>query len=407
MKKNKILIPVLMTGMMLSFNALAEDEEDLTIPSYENCKNGTASCTELGWASNRTYYALTPVYDNGEPVYIDEEKTIQAKKMGIYGPTAEGSSATVYSQPFVGMFPVGVTSIEVTGNITELPSSFSSGWSDNKETVKSITLPEKLVKIGENAFSSVTGVTSLKIPDSVTEIGSGAFHGMIGVQGRLEIPSGVTSIGDRAFYGMRGVTSFTIPAGVTNIGTQVFYGMTGVTELTIPRTVKNIGNQAFREMTGITNLVIPDSVESIGNSAFMGCTNLKSLTIPDNATIEHDAFYGVNATNLTVSEDQLEAFLTTGRGGLKKDENGKINIICTKGDCEKYLREESKYKTNTALLAGLKVVPLRLEKELADGSIAIYEMGVFKGYKNKRIYTVEEAAAVSKKTGNTFRLRYK
>ena len=119
MKKNKILIPVLMTGMVLSFNVLAEDEEDLTVPSYEHCKNGTASCISYG----SSYYVITDIVDeNNQPVYIDEEKTQQAQKLTVFGPTDSGSSARspqfykYENGKYVTTIP-NVTDVETKGNI--------------------------------------------------------------------------------------------------------------------------------------------------------------------------------------------------------------------------------------------------------------------------------------------------
>ena len=44
----------------------------------------------------------------------------------------------------------------------------------------------------------------------------------------------------------------------------------------------------------------------------------------------------------------------------------------------------------------------------ADGSTTIYNAdGSIKGFKGKRIYTVQEAEMLSKETGNTFKIRYK
>ena len=47
------------------------------------------------------------------------------------------------------------------------------------------------------------------------------------------------------------------------------------------------------------------------------------------------------------------------------------------------------------------------EYKNADGSTTIIKNGQIVGYKNKRIYTVEEATKLSKPTGNAFKLRYK
>ena len=55
----------------------------------------------------------------------------------------------------------------------------------------------------------------------------------------------------------------------------------------------------------------------------------------------------------------------------------------------------------------LQAMPKAREVAQADGSVALYRDGKLVGFRGKRIYTVEEAALVSKDTGNTIKLRYK
>ena len=53
-------------------------------------------------------------------------------------------------------------------------------------------------------------------------------------------------------------------------------------------------------------------------------------------------------------------------------------------------------------------IPSRLQEKHADGSVTIYNAdGTIKGFKNKRIYTIDEANAVAKPTGNTVRIKYR
>jgi hypothetical protein len=74
------------------------------------------------------------------------------------------------------------------------------------------------------------------IPDSindlpVTSIGSAAFNYQSLTS--VTIPNSVTSIGQQAFYYCSSLTSVTIPNGVTNMGGQVFYSCTRYDNVTI------------------------------------------------------------------------------------------------------------------------------------------------------------------------------
>ena len=61
----------------------------------------------------------------------------------------------------------------------------------------------------------------------------------------VTIPDSVTSIGDEAFYNCTRLTSVTIPDSVTSIGNYAFYCCTGLTSVTIPNSVTSIGDNAF------------------------------------------------------------------------------------------------------------------------------------------------------------------
>ena len=80
-----------------------------------------------------------------------------------------------------------------------------------------------------------------------------------------------------------------------------------------------------------------------------------------------------------------------------------LKIRCTGGNCIEFLQTYSNGKY--ASLVSKVIYP---ELKNPDGSTTIYNAdGTIKGYKNKRIYTVEEAIVVSKPIGNTFKIRYK
>ena len=68
----------------------------------------------------------------------------------------------------------------------------------SNNTITSITLPEGLTSIEDEAFSGCN-LTSITIPESVISIGKSAFSGCSNLLSVI-IPNGVTSIGSSAFY---------------------------------------------------------------------------------------------------------------------------------------------------------------------------------------------------------------
>ena len=67
----------------------------------------------------------------------------------------------------------------------------------------------------------------------VTSIGDSAFFRDCNRMTSITIPNSVTSIGDNAFSDCYGLTSITIPPSVTNIGEAAFESC-GLTNITIP-----------------------------------------------------------------------------------------------------------------------------------------------------------------------------
>ena len=129
-------------------------------------------------------------------------------------------------------------------------------------SLKSIVLPNNLIKIGDYAFE-YNNLTSVNIPNSVTSIGNKAFYS--NKLTSVTIPNSVTSIGQSAFQSNK-LTSVNIPNSVTSIGQSAFQS-NNLTSVTIPNSVTSIGNKAFSG-NQLTSVTIPNSVTSIGQSAF-------------------------------------------------------------------------------------------------------------------------------------------
>ena len=146
-----------------------------------------------------------------------------------------------------------------------------------KVSATSVTIPNSVISIGNNAFFACFYLTGIAIPNSVTSIGNSAFSNCTSLTS-VTIPNSVTSIGDEAFWYCRGLTSITIPNSVTSIGDGAFGHCSSLTNVTIPNSVTSIGDEAFGYCRGLTSVTIGKSVTSIGSEAFNGCNGITEIT---------------------------------------------------------------------------------------------------------------------------------
>lgn len=135
-----------------------------------------------------------------------------------------------------------------------------------------------VTKVGDNAFSSCTGLKSVAIPNSINNIGEYAFYNCTGLVS-IEIPNSVTNLGDNVFDNCTGLISVTIPSSITRIGYRAFSYCASLSSIFIPNSVLSIGYSAFEYCTSLTSVAIPNSVTEIEGSAFSHCENLRSVAI--------------------------------------------------------------------------------------------------------------------------------
>ena len=213
------------------------------------------------------------------------------------------------------------TSYTINEQCEEIAMGAFAATDFNHLMLQKITIPESVVKIGDDAFEGIffknKGLTDVYYQGSLSgwlEIEFGDYYSNPMVyadnlyingellQGDIIIPEGTGKIGDYAFYNCSGLTSITIPDSVTSIGDYTFSNCDGLTSITIPDSVTSIGSYAFWNCSGLTSITIPDSATSIGSYAFWNCSGLTSITIPDSVTSIGDrAFYNCSGlTSITI-----------------------------------------------------------------------------------------------------------
>ena len=158
------------------------------------------------------------------------------------------------------LYSNGTLEIIGEGEMWDYGNGRLSPWTSYSSMLKSLSLTEKITKIGNNAFCNCSGFTGdLSIPNSVTTIGEQAFKGCSGFTGDLILPENLSVIEDYVFedcFGLNG--DLVLPVDITKIGLSAFSGCAGIQfkdgSLTIPNSVKTIGIYAFKNCIGLEKI---------------------------------------------------------------------------------------------------------------------------------------------------------
>jgi len=176
----------------------------MTIRSGKNMKtqNSFATTTKPNLLTKRI---RTPCVVKLMPLLLllTTPTVVLANQYGDYGYTTNGGTVTI-------------TNYTGSGGAVSIPSTING---------LSVT------SIGSHAFDSCRTMTSVTIPNSVTNIGNNAFYWTS--LASVTIGNSVTSIGDYAFCICQSLTNVTIGTNVTSIGTFVFGECTTLTAITV------------------------------------------------------------------------------------------------------------------------------------------------------------------------------
>lgn len=141
-----------------------------------------------------------------------------------------------------------------------------------------VTLPDSVYAIADYAFYGNTKLTSVDL-NRVVLIGNKAFSGCSNL-GEIKNADKVSSVGAFAFENTPYLNS---KSGNVILGSVLLMGASGET-YTVPKGVKSIAPYCFLSDSTLTKVTIPDEVGEIGEGAFYGCSKLSTVSVAESVS---------------------------------------------------------------------------------------------------------------------------
>ena len=140
--------------------------------------------------------------------------------------------------------------------------------------VENVAIREDTVGIATWAFWGCNQITEVVIPDSVKHMNM-VFRECSSLKS-VTLPNGLTKIGGGLFSECTALESITFPESVKAIEEEAFMRC-GFKTITLPEGLTAIEGSTFKDCTSLASINIPNSVTSIGKFAFENCTALKTI----------------------------------------------------------------------------------------------------------------------------------
>ena len=119
-----------------------------------------------------------------------------------------------------------------------------------------------------------------------------------GQEATVTIPEGVTMIYENAFRNNQNLREVRLPSSVYLIGDSAFFNCKRLKTVEVKEGLKSIGEEAFRHCISLESILFPDSIEKIQSYAFAECRSLSEYQFPENdIEFGENVFYGVEQGN--------------------------------------------------------------------------------------------------------------
>lgn len=114
----------------------------------------------------------------------------------------------------------------------------------------------------------------------VTEVRDNAFYNCTSLRS-ISLPDTIIKIGHHSFYGCYSLESIVLPAELEELGMGCFCGCTELKEVKLPDTLRVLPDSCFRVCTSLKDVILPGEVTAVEKFCFAGCTGLESINLGD------------------------------------------------------------------------------------------------------------------------------
>lgn len=179
--------------------------------------------------------------------------------------------------------------------------------------LKEYTVSNKVKIIEEAAFMHCDSLRSITIPDGVEVIEDNAFKYSLNLTD-VSIANSAKSLGARAFEKCKSLKRVKLSENIDSIKEYTFSDCDSLICITIPKQTKFIGNRAFFYCKQLSELYLSDSLREIDEYAIYHCDNLSSIICTNEipATLSPNAFESVSKNiSLYVPNDAINQYKNT------------------------------------------------------------------------------------------------
>ena len=272
-------------------------------------------CTPFGRTDDLTLYALwQEIKVSGSAEFFDYEKTSSEVTITAYtGSTGENVDVVIPS--VIDGLPVTQIGSNTVAQHGANMVRYSIFGAPDSAQIRSLTIPEGVLILKENAFRTLKVSEPLQLPSTLERIEGGCFE-YYGGDIVFSDEGNLTYIGRYAFHQVRFIGTLVIPHGVKTIDSGAFYG------------AKTCG------------VILPDTVETIFDSAFYQPNGyLDKIFIP--SSIKYISYPSAHCVYTSFSEEEVKVFGSAWGGGYAVYNVQKSTVTLIDGETRQQLYGEA------------------------------------------------------------------
>lgn len=242
----------------------------------------------------------------------------------------------------------GTTSLEIPDTIDGLPVTAIQMYAFQLCSLKTLTLPDSITRIGGYAFGMSSELTTVKLPANLEVIELHAFE-MCHKLETIEFPDHTVEIHSKAFDSTPWLDAKRKENPLVIINGTLLDGTTAKGDIVIPDDVKYVSSSAFARNSNITSVIFPPTINKISDNTFFFCDNLTSVEAVGATAIESMAFAYCNKLSSLKLSNKLKTIDSYAFSDITN--SATITFCGTKEDWDKVEKSaDDKFLNNAKLV---------------------------------------------------------